>query len=125
MSKKDRGIRSRLKSFNYAFQGFITLLRNEPNSGIHAIAAILAVIAGYFLKLSTIEWVIIFIVIGLVFIAELINSAIEKIADMIEPEIDPGIKQIKDYAAASVLMSAIIAVVAGGLIFIPKLIQLL
>jgi diacylglycerol kinase len=63
--------------------------------------------------------------IGLVFITELVNSTIEKISDIINPEINQRIKIIKDYAAASVLISAILSVIIGGLIFIPKLLELI
>jgi diacylglycerol kinase (ATP) len=118
-------IRSRLKSFKYAFEGIGSLIRNEHNSRIHLAAAILAIIFGLLLRITRSEWVAIVIVIGLVFVAELINSAIELMADLINPEFNQGIKQIKDYAGAAVLISAIIALITGSLIFIPKLITII
>ena len=125
MRKKNPGIRSRLYSFKYAFDGLISLLKNEPNSRIHLVMAILVIVLGFILPLSISEWLIIIMVTGLVFITELINSSIEQAADIIEPEQDPKVKMIKDYAAAAVLVSAIVAVITGGLIFIPKLIDIL
>jgi diacylglycerol kinase len=118
MTKTKFTLRSRITSFKYAFAGIGSMIRNEHNSRIHLIAAVLAVILGLILHLSLLEWVAIIIVIGLVFITELINSAIELLADLVEPETNPKIKRIKDYAAASVLISAIIALIVGGLIFL-------
>ena len=65
------------------------------------------------------------IVIGLVFLVELLNSSIETLADLINPEWNEPIKRAKDYGAAAVLISAIIAMIAGVLIFIPKLLALI
>jgi diacylglycerol kinase (ATP) len=65
------------------------------------------------------------IVIGLVFLTELLNSSLESLADIIDPEWNEIIMKAKDYAAAAVLISAIIAIIVGGLIFIPKIVALL
>jgi diacylglycerol kinase len=118
-------IRSRIKSFKYAFEGIASMLRYEHNSRIHLAATILVIVSGLILNLSLIEWVVIGIVTGLVFITELINSAIELLADLIDPEIDSKIKRVKDYAAAAVLISAIMAVVTAVLIFGPRIIALI
>ena len=116
---------SRLNSFKYAFEGVIMMIKNEHNSRIHLFAASLAILLGIFLNLNAIEWSLVVIIIGLVFIAELFNSTVERIADMIDLEINVKIKYIKDLAAAGVLISAIISVIVGGIIFIPKLIELI
>jgi len=101
------------------------MIKKEHNSRIHLFVAVLAIISGIFLNLNAIEWSLVVIIIGLVFITELINSAIERITDIFDPEINLKIKYIKDYTAASVLISAIISVIIGGIIFIPKLIELI
>jgi diacylglycerol kinase len=121
MTKKKSGLKSTLYSFRYAFSGLTVLIKNEPNARIHFIAAVLAIAMGLVFKLGVTEWGILLGVIGLVFITELINSSIELMADLIDPDINPQIKKIKDYGAASVLISAILAVIAGGIIFLPKL----
>ena len=64
------------------------------------------------------------ITIGFVFAMELINSAIENLADVISPDKDDRIKRIKDLAAAAVLFSAFISVVVGLIIFLPKILNL-
>lgn len=122
--KRDRfTIKKRLKSFGFAFNGFIILFREEHNSRIHFIAAFFAVIAGFWLKISLIEWVAVVFAIGFVITLELINSAIENIADFISPEKHEMIKKIKDLAAAGVLVGAITSLTIGLIIFLPKIIE--
>lgn len=117
--------KERLASFKYAFEGLRFLLLFEHNSRIHLIAAIVAITLSFVLKISGIEWLIILIVIGLVFVTELLNSAIEDLAGKVTSEYDEKIKRIKDYGAAAVLISCLVALVAGVLIFIPKILLLL
>lgn len=111
----------RIKSFIHAFNGLKMAFRKEPNFRIHAVTTIMVIAAGLYFKLSTTEWLAIIIVIGLVLVTELLNTAIENIADFISPERHEKIKTIKDIAAAAVLISAIVALVVGLLIFIPKI----
>lgn len=115
--------RSRIDSFKYAFNGIRLLLKNEHNSRIHLLAAVVAISMGIFLKINPAEWCIIFIVIGMVFLTELLNSSLETLSDIVKPEWNELIRNVKDYAAAAVLISAIISVIAGGLIFIPKILK--
>ena len=122
MSQNKFSFRARLKSFGFAVNGLISLLKNEHNSRIQLLAAILAVIAGIIFKISFTEWSLLSIVIALVFLTELFNSALETLADIIDPEWNNLIMKAKDYSAAAVLISAIIALIVGLLIFIPKLI---
>ena len=125
MKPKKFSLRSRFGSFKFAFEGLQFLLKNEHNSRIHLLAAIAVIILGIIVKLNHIEWSIMVIVIGLVFLVELLNSSIETLADLINPEWNEPIKRAKDYGAAAVLISAIIAMIAGVLIFIPKLLALI
>jgi diacylglycerol kinase (ATP) len=114
-------IKSRLQSFRYAVNGIAELLKNEHNSRIHLAAAIVAIILGIILKLTNIEWSLLIIVIGIVFLTELLNSAIEKLADKVDSEWDELIGKAKDFSAAAVLLSAVIAIIVGLMIFIPKI----
>ena len=118
-------IKGRFKSFKYAFKGIQTLSKEELNAQIQAAASIAALIMGYWLRISAMEWIIICTVIGLVFAMEAINTAIENLADhACNKEIHPTIKKIKDLSAAAVLLTAIIALIAGLIIFLPKLLTL-
>ena len=117
-------IRKAIRSFRYAGRGVYSLFRYENNARIHLIACILVIIAGVFFKISATEWCFISIQIGLVWSAEAVNTAIEKLADVVSPEYHAAIKDVKDIAAAGVLILAISAVIVGGIIFIPKILAL-
>ena len=125
MRKTEFTVSSRLKSFRYAFDGIASLLKNEHNSRIHLVAAGSVLALGLLLNIDLSGWISVAIVTGLVFITELINSAVEMISDLVDPNVNPAIKVIKDYSAASVLIAAITAVVVGGIIFIPALLKIL
>jgi diacylglycerol kinase (ATP) len=117
-------LKSRLNSFKFAFNGIFMLLQNEHNSRIHLLFAIMAISAGFLLKIDRTEWTIVVVVIGIVFLAELFNTSLETLSDIAESEWNESIRNAKDYAAAAVLVSAIISVVAGAIIFIPKIVEL-
>ncbi len=114
----------RFQSFKYAFNGLIILIREEHNARIHIIAAVLAIILGFVLEISLTEWISIIFAIALVVSLEIINSAIENIADFISPEKNKQIKRIKDLAAAGVLVGAIASVCIGLIIFLPKIFKI-
>lgn len=109
------------RSFHYAFRGVIRLLSNEQNARIHATAAILVGICAYILDVTRVEAAILFIAIVMVFAIETLNTAIEKICDIIEPKNNHKIAYVKDGMAGAVLISATIAVVVALLIFLPHI----
>ena len=125
MKPENFSAKSRLSSFRFAIKGFVKLIGSEHNARIHLGAALLAVTVGFILKISRAEWMLIIIVIGMVFLAELINSSLEAIGDVADPERNEKIGKAKDYAAAAVLVSAIVSLIIGGLIFIPKIMGLI
>ncbi|MBR1992201.1 MAG: diacylglycerol kinase family protein [Bacteroidales bacterium] len=124
MKNEKFSIKKRIKSFSYAFAGLKVLFREEHNSWIHAVAAVLAVAMGFLFRISPMEWISVVIVIGMVFAAEIINSSIERTADFVKAERDDRKRDIKDLGAAAVLVCAIAAAVVGIIIFIPKIIAL-
>jgi diacylglycerol kinase len=125
MTSNKFSLKSRFGSFRFALNGISLLLKNEHNSRIHLLAAIIAIIMGIIMKIDHYEWSLLIIVIGAVHLTELLNSSIESLADRIDPEWNELIMRAKDYGAAAVLISAIIAIVVGGLIFIPKFLNLI
>ena len=124
-TKEPFTLKKRLLSFKYAFAGIRNLLVYEHNSRIHLLVAILAAVLGIVLHISAWQWAVLAIAIFIVFIAEIFNSAIEKLADVVSPGYHEEIKKVKDYCAAAVLLASILAVIAGILIFLPELIRLL
>jgi len=97
------------------------MMRKQYNFYIHISLAIIAVSLGFYFEVSTSEFLWIIAVIGLVLSAEIFNTAIEKLTDLIQPEHDPRAGVIKDLAAAAVLITAITALIIGLIIFIPYL----
>lgn len=127
MSKKGSekfSLKKRSKSALYALNGLRVLFLEEHNSRIHIAIVIVVVTAGFLLKISNTEWLVICIVIALVFSLEIINSAIENICDYISPQWNEVIKKVKDLAAAAVFVSSVISVICGAIIFLPKLYNL-
>jgi len=125
MKSRKFSIPERIRSFKYAFRGFLWLIREEHNSWIHFAAVVILIPVCFLLHISLIEWTLITICIGLVLAMELVNSAIERLADKISPRRDTDIGKIKDIAAAAVLISAIAAAIVGLIILVPKLFMLL
>ena len=127
MSKKGSekfSLEKRSKSALYALNGLRVLFLEEHNSRIHIAIVIVVVTAGFLLKISNTEWLVICILIALVFSLEIINSAIENICDYISPQWNEVIKKVKDLAAAAVFVSSVISVICGAIIFLPKLYNL-
>ena len=123
MKNQKFSMRKTVTSFVYAFNGLKILLREEPNSRIHLVASICTIIAGILLKVSLNEWIALVLAMGFVITLEIVNSAIENIADFISPGRDDMIKKVKDLSAAGVLVSAITALIIGLIVFLPKIIR--
>ena len=92
---------------------------------IHIMAMIIVIALGIFMKLNKIEWCIITIAIVMVISAELFNTAIETVVDMVSPQKNPQAKLVKDIAAAAVLVLAIGAAVIGIIIIGPKIVTII
>lgn len=108
----------RLLSFKYAWNGLTTFLGQEHNARIHILAAITANGAGFYFQISKLEWIAIWICIGMVFLTEIINTAIETLCNHVSPEKNELIGKTKDLAAAAVLVSAMISIIVAFLVFV-------
>lgn len=102
-------------------RGIYGVFVSERNFRIHCIAALFAIALGFFLKLSTGEWLAIVLSIGIVMAAEVLNTAIEYLADTVHPEMDPGIRRAKDAAAGGVLIASVAAAVVGAIVYVPAI----
>ena len=122
---KKRGIKRLLNSFKYATEGIIYAFKYEQNIIIHTIIATLIIILGIILKISHFEWLVCFILFGLVISTELINTSIEAMTDLICPRKDPLAKIAKDTASGAVLVFASVAAISGLIIFVPKIINII
>ncbi len=119
--EKTFSIRARVRSIRYAWEGVNAFFDSQHNAIIHLYFTIFVMIAAIFFRASDTELIALVVVAGFVWAAEIFNTAIEKMMDMVSPEKHPKVKFIKDVAAAAVLISAITAIIVGLVIFIPKI----
>ena len=110
-----------MRGFAYAIKGLKTAFSTEVNLKTHLTLAILALFSGWYFEISTIEWTLIILCIGIVLSAELLNTAIEYLVNLVSPEIHPVAGKIKDIAAGAVLVASLAALATGLIIFIPKI----
>lgn len=121
MNKQDSYIMNRIKSIAFAFKGALHLIKKEASVQVQFVIGIILTIAGFYFELSTTEWVIQVLVIGLIMSIEGINSAIEEIADFVHPDYHKKIGLIKDISAGAVFIFAITAIIIGLIIYLPKI----
>lgn len=110
-----------VNSFKYAGEGFVKSFKTEKNMKIHIFIMILVILLGFIFKINVSEWMICIILFSIVIAGELFNTAIETVVDIIMPQKNEKAKIAKDVAAGAVLILAIGSVIAGGMIFIPKI----
>ncbi len=118
------------QSMRFALNGLITLLRTERNFRIMGIMSILVVITGYSLpffgeNLNRFEWAILWCAMGLIFVSEGLNTALETTIDVLHPDQHPMIGRAKDMAAGATLAASIIAIIVGLYIFGPHVMSIL
>lgn len=114
---------NRIKSVKYAVNGAIHLLKTEGSIQIQVVIALIMTVIGFFFDLSALEWIVQFLAIGMVITAESLNTAIEKLADFIHPEYHEKIGIIKDISAGASVFAALVAMIIGGIIYLPKILQ--
>ena len=110
-----------LKSFSFAVAGILEFFLSGRNARIHLCAAIAVIITGFVFHLSSLEWIVVIIMITLVLVAEMVNTSIESLCNLVQPEIHDQVRIIKDIAAGAVLVTSIGSVVTAAIIFIPKI----
>lgn len=113
---------SRMRSFRYAWQGIVQFFSQEHNTWVHLTATIACTVLAWVMHVNRMEAILLLGMIALVWMAELFNTAIEKVMDLVSPERRPEVGFIKDLSAAAVLITAVAAFVTGLLIFLPKII---
>ncbi len=114
-------IHLRIKSFKYALEGLKQVYKSEINIWMHTLALFFVISGGIMYKISLLEWISIVIVSAFVFVAEIMNTCIERICDMFTKLPNHEVKIIKDMAAAFVLIASISSVLIGCIIFLPKI----
>lgn len=115
--------RGRLFSFKYAFEGLRHVIVSQRNAWIHAVITLAVVILAAFLHLNFQDWALLVLAIGLVWTAEIFNTALETLVDLVSPQPHPLAKIVKDVSAAAVLVSATASILIGLFILLPPLVQ--
>ncbi len=110
-----------LAALKNAFAGLRLFFKQERNGQIQISISVIVILASEYFDINTSEWIAILGCIALVLSLEMLNSALEKLSDMVEPNYHLTIKAIKDICAGSVFWSAIISVIIGAIIFVPKI----
>ncbi len=110
-----------IAGFGYAFSGLWYAIRTQRNMRVHVALALLAILLGIVLRISAVEFALIFVAIIAVFIAEMFNTVFELCVDLASPEYHPLAKIAKDVAAGAVLLNAILAVIIALFVFVPHL----
>ena len=119
MDEKKFSIIKRAESFTHAGRGLYIFIKSTHNAWVHAIVFVLVIVAGVFFQITKIEWLLILIVSGMVFISEAFNTAIEIDMNLTSPTYHPFARDTKDVAAGAVLISTILALVVGIIVFLP------
>lgn len=115
---------SLIKSFGFAFEGIAAEFRKGRNFRIQIFIGVAAIILGFIFRVSSAEWFGLIFVISTVLILELLNTAVEEMVDLVEPEINPKAKIAKDVSAGAVLVASAASIAVGILIFLPKIFNL-
>jgi len=118
--KRESFIVNRIKSVGFALRGALLLIKTEASIKVQVFIGLLITAAGFYFEISNIEWILQIFAIALVIGIEGMNTAVEKVADFIQPEFDPKIGFIKDIAAGAVMIVSIAATIIGLIIYIPK-----
>ena len=116
----DNFLQGRIRSFKFALRGAWLLITTEHSIMVQFTIAIIMTIVGFIMELSAIEWMFQLMAIGLVLVAESLNTGIEKLSDFIHPDYHKRIGFIKDISAGAATFAAIIAIIIGLIIYIPK-----
>ena len=110
-----------LRSFVFAGRGLAGGLRGQRNATVMIVLAAAALALGWIYGISTVEWAVLALAVGLVLALELVNTALEELIDLVCPDYDPDFGRIKDILAGAVLLASLAAAAAGLLIFLPRI----
>ncbi len=123
--ERPRALRHFFRSFVYAWQGVVYVVRTQRNAKVHLGISLVVIAAGIFFRVTPVEWAVLALTIGVVFSAEMVNTVAEMAVDMLVQHQHPMAKAVKDVGAGAVLVGAIAAVAVGVAIFGPRLWALL
>ncbi len=116
-------LNNRLKSFSYALKGLKEFFKTQHNAWIEFFVALVVIMAGFYFDVTQSEWIFLIFAIAIVLTAEMLNTAIEYLTDLVSPNYNEKAGKVKDLASAAVLISAIAAGITGIIIFSKYIIK--
>jgi diacylglycerol kinase len=122
---KEKSLNRFINGFKYAFCGIKYAFKNETNMVIHILIALIVITFGFIFNITNVEWLAVIIIIGLVIAAEMINTSLEVMSDLVSKKYNEQIKAVKDTAAGAVLVLAVTSVVVGIIVFLPYIMEVL
>lgn len=111
--------KNRVKAFRFAFAGIFNAFREESHLKLHGIAALFVTGLGFLFDISKTEWLFVVSAMCLVIAFEMLNSAVEKLCDLLVPQQHPVVKYVKDVSAGAVFIVCVFAVAVGLMVFVP------
>ena len=114
-------LKDRIRSFGYAWEGIVYLVKSQHNAWIHLFITVAAIVVGIWLQIGRTDWALLVLAMMGVWMGEAVNTAVEAIVDMVQPDFHPLAKIAKDVAAGGVLLSAVAAAIVGFLVLGPPL----
>lgn len=121
--KKENLVVNRWKAFGFAKKGLLLFFKTEKSAWVHLSTAVVVIVSSFYFRLSRMEWIAIIFAIGFVITTEILNTSIEKLVDLIQPDYHPMAGKVKDFGAAAVFVSVLTAVVVAGIVFLPKVLN--
>lgn len=118
---KETFLKNRIRGVGYALRGALLLIRTESSIKVQIFIALVVTAAGFFFEISNTEWILQILAIALVLGIEGLNTAVEKMADYIQPKFDEKIGFIKDISAGAVMLVSVAASIIGLIIYLPKI----
>lgn len=112
-------------SFRHAFRGIRYVFANEQNFRIQMMVALAAIVLAVIFAISRFEWLLLLLIIGLVLLLELVNTAVETMLDLLKPRLHVHVERAKDTMAAAVLVASLVGLIIGLFIFVPRIVELL
>lgn len=114
-----------IRSFGYAFKGLAYATKTQLNFRVHLVATVLVLLFGFALHITTGEWEWVMLAVTMVLVAELFNTTIEALTDLVSPGFNEKAGHVKDMAAAAVVITAIFALAVGLIVFVPHIMSLI
>jgi diacylglycerol kinase (ATP) len=119
VTPRQLSLSARLKSFGYALQGIAFMLKTQHNAWLHGVATLAVIALAVYCGVSASDWRWLIVAMGMVWVGETINTAVEYVCDVVSPENNHAVKHAKDIAAGGVLIAAVASLVIGALTFYP------